>query len=64
MLGISGGGVAAAYLHSSDARQQEIAASLNKIVERELRNPNRGPSKVGAAKPSGTLRARNAAKAP
>jgi hypothetical protein len=51
------------YLHGSDARQQAIADSLDKIARAELKRTNRSGTTRPTSQQSGTQRARKSPEA-
>ena len=53
-MGHSSTRAALIYLHGSDDRQQQIAASLSKLAGHELKGSRKPPRKGGNRTPSGT----------
>jgi hypothetical protein len=51
------------YLHGSDTRQREIAATLGKLAGKELKGRRRPPRKAPHGEAAGTQRARRGSQA-
>jgi integrase len=62
-MGHSSPRAALIYLHGSDTRQREIAATLGKLAGKELTGRRRAPRKALHGEPSGTQRARRGSQA-
>jgi integrase len=62
-MGHSSTRAALIYLHGSDARQREIAASLGKLAGKELKGRRRASRKAPNGEASGTQRARRGSQA-
>jgi hypothetical protein len=63
-MGHSSPRAALIYMHRHDARQREIADSLNKLARSELSRTSQRAKDGTRRKPSGTQRARRSAGAP